>query len=103
MVLSVLPLPPNTFQVSFDVEPLFTNIPVDLWDRIACDCLRNDSSLTDSSLLLCKEVQTLLSDHAGVVCQVSCVSEQWIYGLKQLLHLCVIMMRANPANATTYY
>ena len=56
MVVSVLPLPPYTFQVSFDVVPLFTNIPVDLWDRIACDCLRNDSSLTDCSLQLCKEV-----------------------------------------------
>ena len=67
MVISVLPLPPYTFQVSFDVVPLFTNIPVDLWDRIACDCLRNNSSLTESSLLLGKEVQTLLSDHAGVV------------------------------------
>ena len=56
MVVSVLPLPPYTFQVSFDVVPLFTNIPVDVWDRIASDCLRNDSSLTDCSLQLCKEV-----------------------------------------------
>ena len=34
----------------------FRNVPVALWDRIASDCLRNDSSLTDCSLQLCKEV-----------------------------------------------
>ena len=67
MVVRVFPLPPYTFQVSFNVVPLFTNFPVDAWHRIACDCLRNDSSLTESSLLLRKETQTLLSDHAGVV------------------------------------
>ena len=70
-MISVLSLSSNTSQVSFDMVPLFTNVPVDLWHRIACDCLRNDSSFTESSLLLHKQTQTLLSDHAEVVYHVS--------------------------------
>ena len=51
----------NEFMLSFDVEPLFTNVPIDAAVQAALQKLENDPSLTDRTTLTPAQIADLLT------------------------------------------